>query len=195
MAKKAIERNPRDSWIRIEAGAEHVFDTQAVQQEQQKMQRYGREVRGTIIAVCSDIEWSLDVLLLMLYCPPSPQQELLRTAFRNQLLEGGKALRFERKIELLEEIGSPELGNPFAIPPLLIDDLNYIRSARNNFAHGGIALIPDGPEPIKSFKSRLYAGNKIVEISDKYIEELLRKCDASLQTIEELIRANEVENS
>lgn len=194
MPKKPIERNPRDSWIRIEPGADYVFDVQAVHQEQQKLQRYGRELRGTVIAVCSDIEWSLDVLLLSLYFPPSPQQKSLQTAFRNQLLEGGRALSFERKIAMLQEIGSPELGNPFAIPPSLLVDLNYIRTARNNFAHGGIALIPDGPEPVRSFKSKLYAGPNVVEITEKYVKELLQKCDESLQIIEELIRANQEES-
>lgn len=183
------QRPPRDSWIAIEAGQRVLMDVQAMQAESNRMARYGREVRGTLLSSAYEIEWILDQVLLGAFLPgqenpPTAQ----RTIFDDRLLKRSP-LNLAYKIKLLSELRKtiPKLTE--LVPEELIEDLQAIRNYRNDFAHCPVALYPDGPEPIVKLKAVLVGSENSLELNDESVKKVLGLLSKTTTSLDSVLRS------
>lgn len=156
----------------MEAGQSVLLDIQATKSESDRIARYGREVRGTLLSSAYEIEWILDQILLSVFFPGqenAPTEQ--RTVFDDRLLKRGP-LNLAYKIKLLSELRKvlPKLAE--LIPKGLVEDLQTIRNHRNDFAHYPVALYPDGPEPIVKLKAVLVGSENDTELNDESVNRI-----------------------
>ena len=166
-----------------------LLDVQATQAETIRLARYGREVRGTLLASAYEIEWTLDQVLLGAFFPgqENPPTEQ-RTLFDDWLLKRGP-LTIANKIKLLSELRKviPKLAE--LVPEALIEDLHSVRNYRNEFAHYPVVLHPDGEEPVTKLRAVLAASEKDIELNDTVVKEMFDVFTRTTNALNDVVKA------
>ena len=179
---------PRDSWIQIGPGDSFLFDEPAVRKTLTEVARFGREVRGTLLASAYEIEWTLDQVLLGAFFVgqeehPSPGRKI----FDDLLLKRGP-LNLSYKVRLLREAIETIPALKKLVPGTLLADLQSVRTIRNDFAHYPVSLRPDGPEPITKLKPILAGAESDTELSDVTVKGFFELFGRVTTQLNELVR-------
>lgn len=147
-----------------------MLDLAAFQQEQHRLVRFAREVRGGILAGGYDVESIIDSILLKVFFP-RPEDEDTRSLFDDVFLKRG-SLNLARKLSILKIARARLSSLADIIPQELAARLERVRSVRNEFAHYAIAFNLDGPEPIKKLKATLVGPERDLDLTDDVVKEL-----------------------
>jgi hypothetical protein len=149
------------------------MDIQATRAESERMSRFGREVRGTLLASAYEIEYILDQVLLGIFFPgqeSSPTAE--RTLFDDRLLKH-RPLTFAYKVNLLFESRKALPKVAELVPETLVKDLQVVLNYRNDFAHYPVVLYPDGDKPVTKLKAILVGSKSNIELNDETVKEIV----------------------
>lgn len=158
------------------------MDSRLWQEFHEKTSKY-REIRGTILALAFEIEYSLDSLLTVILAPQEIEtnpktksvsglsSEEKRSAFNHLFLKSGP-IRFARKVKVLRRLTSeyPSIGK--LVPEALLGRLREVIDARNRFAHYPITFVPKGSPPKQTLEPVLVCKDKEIDVDEEYLNNL-----------------------
>ena len=184
---------PHDSWIALAPGEQLVIDA-ALQEKWQSKTVAMRTLRGHVLALCFEVEFSLDNVIAYTLFPKAeaPPSDRRREVF-DELLLKGPSLRLQSKIELLRKMRARVDGLERVVSPELIKSLDEIRIIRNRFAHYPISF---KQVPLLSgaidISATLECKDASVEITETYLrrfDELIEAAHQGLQEVHQQLAA------
>lgn len=172
MSDKPRSLPPRDSWITLASGENVTIDS-VLQAKWHELTRRGREIRGSVLAHCFDVEFSLDNVITRTFFAEYKSADVSASARSDAFDEfvlKGRTLNFSAKIELLRKLRSriTELSN--ALPEETLTALNDVRDVRNRFAHYPITFKPlKGLSGEMDLSMWLECRDKSIELTEEYL--------------------------
>jgi hypothetical protein len=201
---------PHDSVIVLKPGEGVSIDAEQ-KRTWQTLTRRLREMRGTVLADCFQIEMQLDRVLCELLFPSSDDPKLqpndtipvtvasaksLRALFDELVLKSASMpmISFSFKITLLGQLEDriPTLNS--AMPGDLVKTLDAVRKIRNNFAHYPVAFIPRGTTDQKQTLEPVLCTHRAeIKLDQEFFDRsagLFQKAIEGLRVVNEALRTN-----
>lgn len=184
----------RDGWIELAPGDEVMIDERLGENWHQQGEKV-KELRGRVLAVCIQIELTIDSLIRSLFFP----EQILKIDHTKTdlkvsdlsllfLYEVVKGLRFSDKCRIFKKLTTQhKLLENKGYKALLIK-LDKVRKARNLFAHSAISFVPVGDPPNQTLRAEGYSEGKRIAINEKYIAHCEKLFSETMQLLETLQR-------
>lgn len=180
-----------DSTIELGPGEKVMIDKRLAQ-DWTEQQESLKNIRGKVLAVCIQIELTLDSLLRHLFYP----EKFLKLSKKKTrdfsdlsslfLYEVVKELRFTEKLRILKQVSTQHVLLRNQSPYLLLKRLEGVRKARNIFAHSAISFIPKGFPPNQNLIPEAYSNSKRVILDKEYFKECERLFSETLGLLNSL---------
>jgi hypothetical protein len=177
---------PMDSWIALDPGSELEFDAKVQQQWLNQARRF-RRVRGTFLAACFDLEYTIDSIVAeaLFPQPRSESREETKRAFEKLFLKS-PTRTFGRKIAMLEQLSGKMAILSASVSKELIGELKDIVKIRNGFAHFPIVFKPIKSDTGQTLIPLLALKHPPLALDDSFFEtynKLIPKVAMGLDTV------------
>jgi len=180
----------RDGWIELAPGDGVMIDERLSKDWHQHGEKI-KDLRGRVLAVCIQVELTLDSLLRHLFFPErflkidQAKTDLkvgdLSSLFLYEVI---KDLRFSDKCRIFKKLTTQhELLLKDKNCKILLIKLNEIRKIRNLFAHSAISFVPVGNQPNQILRPEGYSEGKRVVIDQEYITDCEKLFSQTIQLL------------
>lgn len=182
----------RDGWIELAPGDKVMIDKRLSSDWHQQGGKI-KELRGRVLAVCIQIELTLDSLIRSLFFPEHILKiDQIKTNLKVGdlsslfLYEVVKDLRFSDKYRIFKKLTTQHKFLEARDCKSLLIKLDGVRKIRNLFAHSAISFVPAGDPPDQTLMAEGYSEGKRVAIDEKYITHCEKLLSETMQLLETL---------